>query len=64
VKKTVMLVAGGLEIGSGDSDVTHPASKFVQKVAQSQQPGWSLLLALLRHSISSQPAFSAYREYH
>jgi hypothetical protein len=35
VKKTVMLVAGGLEIGSGDSDVTQPASKFAQKVPQS-----------------------------
>jgi hypothetical protein len=46
VKKTVMLVAGGLEIGSGDSDVTQPASKFAQKVPQSLQPGWSAFATL------------------
>jgi hypothetical protein len=34
---------------------TQPASKFAQKVPQSLQPGWHLLLDLLRHSISSQP---------
>jgi hypothetical protein len=50
VKKT--LVAGGLEIGNVDSDVTQPANKFSQKVPQSLQPCRNLLLAFLRDSIS------------